>query len=161
MTCKLSKLEKHNGHPNGGQSLRHTTATMLLPKINLFIDQTTHAHMITFGFKPCGQILNRLMDIYCKSSNIAYALRLFNKIPKPDIGARTTLIALYCGESKVGSGSIWWNPTQYTRHSSFSFFVTCYFCFLTTFFRIPLILKIIKKKKKNKIASFWALNGKY
>ena len=38
MTCKLSKREKHIGHPNGGQSLCHTTATMLLPKINLFID---------------------------------------------------------------------------------------------------------------------------
>ena len=111
MTCKLSKREKHIGHSNGGQSLRHTTATMLLPKINLFIDRTTHAHMIASGFKPCGHILNRLMDFDCKSSNIAYALHLFNKIPKLDIGARTTLIALYCGESKVGLGSIWWNPT--------------------------------------------------
>ena len=149
MTCKLSKREKHIGHSNGGQSLRHTTATMLLPKINLFIDWTTHAYMIAFGFKPFGHILNRLMDIYCKSSNIAYALHLFNKIPKPDIGARTTLIALYCKESKVGSGSIWWNPTQYARHNSFSFFVICnLICFLTAFFRIPLILKIIKKRKR-------------
>ena len=149
MTCKLSKREKHIGHPNGGQSLCHTTATMLLPKINLFIDWTTHAHMIAFGFKPFGHILNRLMDIYCKSSNIAYALHLFNKIPKPDIGARMTLIALYCGESKVGLRSIWWNPTQYARHSSFYSFVICYLiCFLTAFFRIPLILKIIKKRKR-------------
>ena len=38
MTCKLSKCEKHIGHLSGGQLLRHTTATMLLPKINLFID---------------------------------------------------------------------------------------------------------------------------
>ena len=93
------------------------------------IARTIHAHMIASGFKPRGHILNRLMDIYCKSSNIAYALHLFNKIPKPDIGARTTLIALYCGESKVGSGSIWWNPTQYTRHGSSSFFCYLLFCF--------------------------------
>ena len=73
----------------------------------------------------------------------------YRGIPKPDIGARTTLIALYCKESKVGSRSIWWNPTQYARHNSFSFFVICYLiCFLTAFFRIPLILKIIKKRKR-------------
>ena len=129
MTCKLSKREKHNGHLNGRQLLRHTTATMLLPKINLFIDWTTHAHMIASRFKPCSHILNRLIDIYCKSSNITYALHLFNKIPKPDIGARTTLIALYYRESKVGSGSIWWNPTQYVRHNSFFFFFFWLFVF--------------------------------
>ena len=106
MTCKLSKREKHIGHLNGGHSLRHTTATMLPPKINIFIDRTTCAHMIASRFKPCGHILNCMMDIYCKSSNIAYALHLFNKIPKPDIGATMTLIALYSGESKVGTRSI-------------------------------------------------------
>ena len=51
--------------------------------------------MIASGFKPRGHILNCLMDFYCKSSNIAYALHLFNKIPEPDIVARTTLIAAY------------------------------------------------------------------
>ena len=159
MTCKLSKCEKHNGHLNGRQLLRHTTTTMLLPKINLFIDRTTHAYMIASRFKPCGHILNHLIDIYCKSSNILYALHLFNKIPKPDIGARTTLIALYCGESKVGSGSIWWNRTQYVRHSSFFFFfIICFF--FKAFFRIPLILKIIFKKEA-KTVSFWALIRKY
>ncbi|KAL4632189.1 hypothetical protein ACB092_04G034100 [Castanea dentata] len=59
------------------------------------IARTIHAHMIASGFKPRGHILNRLMDIYCKSSNITYALHLFNKIPEPDIVARTTLIAAY------------------------------------------------------------------
>ncbi|GMY24358.1 pentatricopeptide repeat-containing protein At1g25360 [Fagus crenata] len=59
------------------------------------IAQTIHAHMIASGFKPRGHILNRLMDIYCKSSNIAYACHLFNKIQEPDIVARTTLITAY------------------------------------------------------------------
>ena len=59
------------------------------------IARTIYAHMIASGFKPRGHILNCLMDFYCKSSNIAYALHLFNKIPEPDIVARTTLIAAY------------------------------------------------------------------
>ncbi|XP_058109448.1 pentatricopeptide repeat-containing protein At1g25360 [Magnolia sinica] len=54
-----------------------------------------HAHMMTSGFKPRGHILNRLIDIYCKSNNLIYARRLFDAIPQPDIVARTTLIAAY------------------------------------------------------------------
>lgn len=57
--------------------------------------QTIHAHMIAFGFRPRGHILNRLIDIYCKSSNITYARHLFDVIPEPDIVARTTLISAY------------------------------------------------------------------
>ncbi|RZC71016.1 hypothetical protein C5167_034209, partial [Papaver somniferum] len=44
---------------------------------------------------PRGHILNRLIDIYCKSNNIVYARYLFDKIPKPDIVSRTTLISAY------------------------------------------------------------------
>ncbi|PIA53498.1 hypothetical protein AQUCO_00900235v1 [Aquilegia coerulea] len=51
--------------------------------------------MITSGFKPRGHILNRLIDIYCKSRNLTYARFLFDEIPKQDIVARTTLIAAY------------------------------------------------------------------
>ncbi|CAA2999638.1 pentatricopeptide repeat-containing At1g25360 [Olea europaea subsp. europaea] len=54
-----------------------------------------HAHMITFGFRPRGHILNRLMDIYCKSLDFTHAKRLFDKIPQPDVVARTTLISAY------------------------------------------------------------------
>ncbi|CAL5384824.1 unnamed protein product [Camellia sinensis] len=54
-----------------------------------------HAHMITSGFRPRGHILNRLIDIYCKSSYLVYAHHLFDKIPEPDIVARTTMIAAY------------------------------------------------------------------
>lgn len=63
--------------------------------INYTLARAIHAHMIAFGFRPWGHILNRLIDIYCKSSNIGYARQLFNRIPKPDIVARTTLIAGY------------------------------------------------------------------
>ncbi|CAI9771461.1 unnamed protein product [Fraxinus pennsylvanica] len=54
-----------------------------------------HAHMITFGFKPRGHILNRLIYFYCKSFNFIHAKRLFDKIPQPDVVARTTLISAY------------------------------------------------------------------
>ncbi|KAL7154453.1 hypothetical protein ABFS83_03G003000 [Erythranthe nasuta] len=54
-----------------------------------------HAHMIVSGFTPRAHILNRLIDIYCKSSNFTYAKKLFDEIPEPDVVARTTLIAAY------------------------------------------------------------------
>lgn len=54
-----------------------------------------HAHMIGSGFRPQSHILNRLMDLYCKSSNLAYARQLFDKISEPDIVARTTFITAY------------------------------------------------------------------
>ncbi|KAK2998477.1 hypothetical protein RJ639_023957 [Escallonia herrerae] len=56
---------------------------------------TIHAHMIASGFKPHGHILNRLMDVYCKSSYLVYARHLFDEIPRPDVVSRTTLIAAY------------------------------------------------------------------
>ncbi|XP_010271478.1 PREDICTED: pentatricopeptide repeat-containing protein At1g25360 [Nelumbo nucifera] len=63
--------------------------------------RSVHAHMITSGFRPRGHILNRLIDIYCKSRNIAYARHLFDAIPKPDIVARTTLISAYSVEGSL------------------------------------------------------------
>ncbi|XP_057469560.1 pentatricopeptide repeat-containing protein At1g25360 [Actinidia eriantha] len=59
-----------------------------------------HAHMITSGFRPRGHILNRLIDIYCKSSDLVYAHHLFDRIPQPDIVARTTMIAAYSSDGK-------------------------------------------------------------
>ncbi|BBG99335.1 hypothetical protein Prudu_008989 [Prunus dulcis] len=63
--------------------------------VSYSIARTTHAHMIVSGFKPRDHILNRLIDVYCKSSNFSYAHQLFDQIPKPDIVARTTLITAY------------------------------------------------------------------
>ncbi|KAG5558214.1 hypothetical protein RHGRI_008218 [Rhododendron griersonianum] len=59
-----------------------------------------HAHMTTSGFKPRGHILNRLIDVYCKSSHLVSAHQLFDKIPLPDIVARTTMLAAYSASRK-------------------------------------------------------------
>ncbi|KAL6959663.1 hypothetical protein U1Q18_039817 [Sarracenia purpurea var. burkii] len=54
-----------------------------------------YAHMITSGFRPRGHILNRLIDIYCKLSDLVCAHHLFDIIPEPDIVGRTMMIAAY------------------------------------------------------------------
>ncbi|XP_059650550.1 pentatricopeptide repeat-containing protein At1g25360 [Cornus florida] len=63
--------------------------------ISYSLARMVHAHMIASGFRPRGHILNRLIDVYCKSSHLVYARQLFDRIPEPDIVARTTLIAAY------------------------------------------------------------------
>ncbi|CAH1419279.1 unnamed protein product [Lactuca virosa] len=60
-----------------------------------------HAHMIASGFRPQSHILNRLMDLYCKSSNLVYARQLFDEIAKPDIVARTTFITAYSASGNL------------------------------------------------------------
>ncbi|KAE9465068.1 hypothetical protein C3L33_03010, partial [Rhododendron williamsianum] len=56
--------------------------------------------MTTSGFKPRGHILNRLINVYCKSSHLVSAHQLFDKIPLPDIVARTTMLAAYSASRK-------------------------------------------------------------
>ncbi|OMP08700.1 hypothetical protein COLO4_06195 [Corchorus olitorius] len=51
--------------------------------------------MVTFGFRPRGQILNRLLDVYSKSSKIIYARKLFDRSPEPDIFSRTSMVLAY------------------------------------------------------------------
>ncbi|XP_050229608.1 pentatricopeptide repeat-containing protein At1g25360 [Mercurialis annua] len=63
--------------------------------------RSVHAHMIASGFKPHGHTLNRLIDIYCKSSKLTYACHLFDEIPNPDIVARTTLITAYSASEDI------------------------------------------------------------
>ncbi|KAK1554470.1 hypothetical protein Q3G72_012639 [Acer saccharum] len=63
--------------------------------VSFSLARTVHGHMISSGFKPHGHILNRLIDIYCKSSKLIYARKLFDEIPHQDIVARTTLVATY------------------------------------------------------------------
>ncbi|CAM8981650.1 unnamed protein product [Rhodiola kirilowii] len=65
--------------------------------------QTIHAHMVTSGFSPHSHILNRLIDVYAKSSNMAYARNLFDKIPYPDVVSRTTLISGYSDAGDIKS----------------------------------------------------------
>ena len=51
--------------------------------------------MITSGFNPRGHILHRLIDVYCKSSDLVSGHHLFDEIPHPDVVARTTLISAH------------------------------------------------------------------
>lgn len=73
--------------------------------------RSVHAHMISSGFKPRGHIINRLIDIYCKSLNLVYARKLFDEIPQPDIVARTTLIAAYSASDNVKLAREMFNKT--------------------------------------------------
>ncbi|XP_021291366.1 pentatricopeptide repeat-containing protein At1g25360 [Herrania umbratica] len=60
-----------------------------------------HAQMIASGFHPRGHILNRLIDVYCKSSRIDSARNLFDKIPEPDIVSRTSLVLAYSTSGNI------------------------------------------------------------
>ncbi|KAJ8528939.1 hypothetical protein K7X08_035757 [Anisodus acutangulus] len=57
--------------------------------------RSIHANMITSGFRPRSHILNSLIDIYCKNCGLVYANHLFDRIPQPDVVARTIMIAAY------------------------------------------------------------------
>ncbi|XXG86122.1 hypothetical protein AAC387_Pa11g1079 [Persea americana] len=71
------------------------------PRPSFSLVRTVHAHMIASGFRPRGHILNRLIDLYCKSTNVTYARHLFDAIPQPDIVARTTLITAYSNSANI------------------------------------------------------------
>ncbi|GJZ31487.1 pentatricopeptide repeat-containing protein [Tanacetum coccineum] len=70
-----------------------------------------HAHMIASGFQPRSHILNRLMDLYCKSHNILYARQLFDQIPFPDVVARTTFITAYSSSAHLNMARQVFNGT--------------------------------------------------
>nr|KYP60766.1 Pentatricopeptide repeat-containing protein At1g25360 family [Cajanus cajan] len=65
------------------------------------VARAVHAHIITSGFHPFPLLLNRLIDHYCKSSNLPYARHLFDKIPKPDIVATTSLLSAYSASGNI------------------------------------------------------------
>ncbi|XP_038884005.1 pentatricopeptide repeat-containing protein At1g25360-like [Benincasa hispida] len=73
--------------------------------------RAVHAHMIASGFKPRGHFLNRLLEMYCKSSNVVYARQLFDEIPNPDAIARTTLITAYSALGNLELGREIFNGT--------------------------------------------------
>ncbi|KAL3830560.1 hypothetical protein ACJIZ3_019362 [Penstemon smallii] len=90
---------------------------------------TVHAHMVTSGFRPRGHILNRLIDIYCKSSNFYNAKKLFDEIPQPDVVARTTLIAAYSvsGEPKLARKIFDKTPLRIRDTICYNSMITCHF----------------------------------
>ncbi|XP_044467715.1 pentatricopeptide repeat-containing protein At1g25360 [Mangifera indica] len=69
--------------------------------VSFSLARCVHAHMICYGFKPRGHILNRLIDIYCKSSKLSDARQLFDEIPQQDIVSRTTLISAYSSSGNL------------------------------------------------------------
>ncbi|KAM6584132.1 hypothetical protein CsatB_011134 [Cannabis sativa] len=86
-----------------------------------------HAHMIASGFRPRGHILNRLMDIYCKSSNLTYGRKLFDQIPEPDIVSRTTMIAAYsaAGSLKLARDIFFATPLSIRDTVFYNAMITC------------------------------------
>lgn len=90
--------------------------------------RTIHARMITSGFRPRGHILNRLIDIYCKSFNLRYAKKLFDKIPQPDVVARTTLISAYSasGDPKIARSIFDRTPLRLRDTVIYNAMITCY-----------------------------------
>ncbi|KAL3513145.1 hypothetical protein ACH5RR_025862 [Cinchona calisaya] len=90
--------------------------------------RTIHARMITSGFSPRGHILNRLIDVYCKSVDILYAKKLFDKIPQPDVVARTTLIAAYSasGDPKLARSIFDRTPLHVRDTVIYNAMITCY-----------------------------------
>lgn len=90
--------------------------------------RAVHGHIVTSGFRPSTHILNRLIDIYCKSSNICYARQLFDKIPKPDIVARTTLVAAYSamGNIRRAKEVFYASPLRLRDTVSYNSMITAY-----------------------------------
>lgn len=84
--------------------------------------------MIASGFTPRSQIRNRLIDIYCKSFNFNYAKKLFDEIPKPDIVARTTMIAAYSssGRPKMAREVFEKTPLRIRDTVCYNAMITCY-----------------------------------
>ncbi|KAJ4868232.1 Pentatricopeptide repeat-containing protein [Raphanus sativus] len=72
-----------------------------LRRASLQLARAIHANIITFGFHPRAHILNRLIDVYCKSSELAYARHLFDEIPEPDRIARTTMVSGYSASGEI------------------------------------------------------------
>ncbi|KAE9612114.1 putative tetratricopeptide-like helical domain, DYW domain-containing protein [Lupinus albus] len=102
----------------------HTMATRYLTLLTLSsqtLARAVHAHILTSGFRPSSYILNRLILVYCKSYNIRYARQLFDKIPKPDIVARTTLLVAYASNGNVNLAKQVFNATPSSMRDTVSY----------------------------------------
>ncbi|EPS72239.1 hypothetical protein M569_02517, partial [Genlisea aurea] len=87
-----------------------------------------HGHMIVSGFIPRRHILNRLIDMYCKSSCFDYARKMFDEIPQPDVVTRTTLIAAYSsyGNPKMARVLFDATPVGIRDNICYNAMITCY-----------------------------------
>ncbi|XP_057947780.1 pentatricopeptide repeat-containing protein At3g13880 [Malania oleifera] len=62
---------------------------------SLIHGKLAHAHMIKVSFKPCLFLLNNLLNMYCKCSEIDIARQLFDKMRKRDVISWNLLISGY------------------------------------------------------------------
>ncbi|KAK7278519.1 hypothetical protein RJT34_23549 [Clitoria ternatea] len=88
---------------------------------HISLARAVHAHILTSGFTPSPLILNRLVDLYCKSSNIPYARHLFDKFPKPDIVATTTMLSAYSSAGNIKLAHHLFNATPLTIRDTISY----------------------------------------
>ncbi|CAH8357076.1 unnamed protein product [Eruca vesicaria subsp. sativa] len=72
-----------------------------LRRTSLQLARAIHANIIIFGFQPRAHILNRLMDVYSKSSELRYTRHLFDEITEPDKIARTTRVSGYSASGDI------------------------------------------------------------
>ena len=95
--------------------------------ISHVLAQSIHAHMIASGFRPHGHILNRLIDIYCKSSNLTYGRKLFDEIPEPDVVARTTIISAYSASGNLKMAREVFSATPFSMRDTvfYNAMITC------------------------------------
>ncbi|CAN6447404.1 unnamed protein product [Victoria cruziana] len=90
-------------------AVRQKTYSHLLQDITLQqaaeAGRQTHAHMIASGFNPTILVYNCLINMYVKTSNIAYASQVFDRMPERDLVSWNTLIAGYaqCGLMDVAN----------------------------------------------------------
>ncbi|XP_027365453.1 pentatricopeptide repeat-containing protein At1g25360 [Abrus precatorius] len=85
------------------------------------LTRAVHAHILTSGFSPSPLILNRLIDRYCKSSNIPYARHLFDRIPKPDIVATTSLLSAYSSTGNIKLAHQLFHATPFSIRDTVSY----------------------------------------
>ncbi|KAF3774396.1 Pentatricopeptide repeat-containing protein [Nymphaea thermarum] len=80
-------------------SVRQKTYSHLLQEITsqqaAEAGKQAHAHMITSGFNPTIFVYNCLISMYIKTSNLAYACQVFNRMPERDLISWNTLLAGY------------------------------------------------------------------
>lgn len=131
-------------HIDLGKVANHYAAQLLLcsqrqTPTSYLHARAVHGHMIAFGFRPHGHILNRLIDVYCKASNLGYARHLFGNIPDPCVVARTTLISAYSASGHLKLAYDVFSKTPLSMRDT-----VCYNAMITAFSHNDDGLKAIK-----------------
>ncbi|CAI0553421.1 unnamed protein product [Linum tenue] len=94
--------------------------------LSAYLARTVHAHAVASGFNLRGPILNRLIDIYCKSGRLRHARLLFDEIPHPDIVARTTMVTAYSATGNVNLARLLFDEMPVKDELSWTTMITGY-----------------------------------